>query len=351
MRTFLTILLFLVTLVLCIVSFTALIEANAWWIRMTDFPRLQYSIALLGLLVLLAIAVPVRRRVRGGLALIALLALGYNAVKLAPYFFPPERVVEACPEGQSLSVMVANVQLGNRQSGELLKIVRDRSPDVFLALETDEWWDRQLASLSDAMPHSVAQITGSYFGMHLLSRLPLSETEVVFPVKQDAPSIQATVTLPAGGQMRFIGLHPRPPHPGESSVGRDAQLMWAAGEARGSERPVVLAGDLNAVPWERSVERLQRIGALIDPRNVEGFLPTYDAQSWWMSWPLDQVFHQKGLSMMSMTVLPAFGSDHYPVEVELCDRPSDRTAPEMRPDDPEEARTTIETAREAARGG
>lgn len=337
-------LLILLTVGLFVLSFGALIETNVWWVRMTDFPRLQYLIALVVVLVLLAVSRPVSGRLRVGLAAMVLLAISYNVVKLFPYFVPNDTEELACDEGQRFSVMVANVKKGNRNADALVRLVGSRRPDLFLALETDEWWDSRLAGLVDDMPHTAKRITGGFFGMHLFSRLPLSKTEVVFPVGQDAPAILTIVELPSKGMFRFMGLHPRPPHPGQSSIGRDAQLMWAALRARESDLPALIAGDLNAVPWETAIERLQRVGGFIDPREGNGYHSTYDGQSWWMSWPLDQVLYQTRLSAAAMEVLPDFGSDHFPIVVTLCDQPSSLKAPELRAGDIEEAEQDIELA-------
>ncbi len=328
-------------------TFLALWPTNMWWVRMTDFPRLQYAIAIGVVLLVLALAGRLPDRFRTALAGLLLAALAYNAVKLAPYLPEATGDATACAPEREFSVMVANVKLENYHAAELLEIVRERDPDLLLALETTEWWDRQLAELSDEMPHSVARITGSYFGIHLMSRLPLASTEVVVPVGQNTPAILSTITLPEGDEVRFLGIHPRPPHPGQSSVGRDAVLMWAGFKAASVDRPMVLAGDLNAVPWERTVERMQRIGGLIDPRRVFGFQPTYDAHSWWMAWPLDQVLHTQGVAVTDMEVLPGFGSDHYPVEVTLCHRPAEVPSPEPHPGDLDRARAIIATAMRA----
>lgn len=335
-----------VTAGLAVLTFLALVETNLWWVRMTDFPRLQYAIALVVLLIVLVIARFMGPKTRLALAAVAIASLVYCGVKIGPYFFGDRQVSASCDAEDRLSVMVANVKLENRHAAELLQLVREREPDMLLAMETNEWWDDRLAELSDRMPYHAEKITGGYFGMHLFSALPLSETRIVFPLERDTPSILTTVQLRSGEEVRFIGLHPRPPHPSQPSTGRDGELMWAALDVRSSKNPAILAGDFNAVPWERSIERMQRIGKLIDPREVEGFLPTYDAQSWWMSWPLDQVLHQEGLSISSMSVLPSFGSDHYPIEVVLCDRASDREPPALRPDDLSEAETTVEAALE-----
>ncbi|WP_417526153.1 endonuclease/exonuclease/phosphatase family protein [Marinovum sp.] len=317
---------------------------------MTDFPRLQYLIGLAFVLIVIALARSANTRLRVTLAVIAVAALGYNTMKLLPYLPESDRAdsEQACNGARSFSVMVANVKMGNRSAEVLIELVRSRSPDLFLALETDEWGDAELATLDREMPHKVQRITGGYFGMHLFSRLVLSETKTIFPVEQDAPAILTKVALRSGQEVFFVGLHPRPPHPGQSSIGRDAQLLWAAFQARDAKAPALIAGDLNAVPWEQTVERMQRVGGLIDPRERHGYQATYDAQSWWMSWPLDHLLHQEGLTVSSFDVLPGVGSDHHPIEVTLCHGPSGVPAPQIQDGDVERAERDIDLALRSA---
>lgn len=345
MRHALAILLAIAIVAVVALSFLAVIETYSWWVRMTDFPRLQYLIVLAVLGLLLLVARPLDAKVRIGLGALVLAAAGFNAFKLYPYLPGDPPAEQVCPDDRRFSVMVANVQLGNRRAGRLLDVVREWKPDLLLAMETDAWWNRKLAVLEDEMPHALAHTTGSYFGIHFYSRLPLQDAEIAFPVERDHPAVLATVVLPSGELARFVGLHPRPPHAGKSAPDRDAELLWAALQAREAAVPALVAGDLNAVPWETVVERMQRIGALIDPREVHGFLATFGAQRWWIAWPLDQVLYQQGLSVLSMEVLPFVGSDHYPVEVVFCLRPTSLRAPDMLPHDLEEAEQTFARAR------
>lgn len=332
-------------------TFLPMLRSDAWWLRMMDFPRLQY-LAVLAVLALLLLVLPRDRGVgarrlaqRWVLAAVVLLAIGYNGWKLAPY--APGSAGEApgsCPEGRGLTVMASNVRFGRHEAQPLLDLVRRRRPDVLLALETDDWWDRQLGTLDGLMPNGVQFITGSYFGIHMLSRLPVSEGGTPLPVEQDAPAVSAVLTLPGGEEVRFLGIHPRPPHPGQSSTGRDAQLMWGAVQAAEDARPTVIAGDLNTVPWETSFELMQRVGHLIDPRDAYGFIPSYDARSWWMRWPLDHVLASPALEITGFERLPDIGSDHYPVLAHLCLRDAGRDAPARQAGDMEQARAIIDAA-------
>lgn len=102
-------LLVLATAVLTLATFLALIETNAWRVRMTDFPRLQYLIALGVLLICLGLARGLRVGWRVGLAAIVLLAMGYNGFKLYRYLPLQDRTGITCPQSASFSVLVANV--------------------------------------------------------------------------------------------------------------------------------------------------------------------------------------------------------------------------------------------------
>lgn len=135
---------------------------------------------------------------------------------------------------------------------------------------------------------------------------------------QGTPAVVTGVTLRTGEVIDFVGIHPKPPQPWQSARDRDAELYAAADVLRERTEPGVLAGDLNATPWEIAVERMQRLAGLIDPRRGYGYVATWNAKSSWMRWPLDHVFHEDGFATLSVERLDAFGSDHFPYLVRLC---------------------------------
>jgi endonuclease/exonuclease/phosphatase (EEP) superfamily protein YafD len=328
------------------------VETNRWFVRMADFPRLQLLMAILAAMAATAFLLR-RHALAAGLALAGLGAAALaHAVTLWPYRPGGEAFLRSCPEGSSLSVLVSNVLMENRTAAPIVEAVRRERPDIFLALETDAWWDKALAPLSDSMPHHIEEIGGSYYGIHLFSRLPLEDPRIRHLAGQDVPAITSGVRLASGEVIGFIGLHPRPPHPSQPATGRDAQLYEAAFLLRESERPAVVVGDLNATPWETSIARMRRIGGLIDPRRGFGYLATYSATSWWRSWPLDHVLHEEGFATLGLERLPNVGSDHYPYLARLCRTgEAGERRPALHDDDLDEARAAIAAAREAAGGG
>ncbi|WP_353224777.1 endonuclease/exonuclease/phosphatase family protein [Salinisphaera sp. C84B14] len=341
-------------LALALANLLSLIPSDIWWIRITDFPRLQ-SAAALGVLIAGA-ACFLRCYRRASMALIAVMlaTLIYHAAVLLPYTPLHGALTDnACTPDRRLTVMVANVRLRNDPDGRLIEQVRRYQPDVFVVLEVNDSWLDALAPLEQSMPHTIHRTTGSYFGIALYSRLPLHSSEIRYLAGQDTPQIVTEVELRTGERVDFLGIHPRPPHPSQSALGRDAVLLKAGLLLHDSDRPGVVAGDLNATPWERAVTHMREIGRLVDPRQGYGFLPTYDAQSWWMRWPLDHVFYEAGFDAVELTRGNDFGSDHFPYVARLCrvdqaesetrDRPNDATI--------RAARDTIERARAQSSDG
>lgn len=336
-------------LLLAAASLLPLLETSAWWVRLLDFPRIHFLVGLLVVAVLYAL-LGAFREVAGWIVFgLMLLAAGYNLYKLHPYAgFMPDMAVEAeaCPAGSRLRVLIANVQAGNRRSEALVDIVRERDPDLFLAMETDAWWDERLAVLHPAFPHRIGHVDQDYFGLHLFSKYPLDTPEIRFLTEKDTPSVFTGVLLPGGPRVAFYGIHPKPPTLDQSSLWRDAQILAAAMAAREAPDPVVIAGDLNAVPWERVVRRAMRVGRLLDPRVGRGYVASYDAQQaplFW--WPLDQVLFQDELALVDFARLPAFGSDHYPILAELCHLPgaaARQNAPELADGDLDEVMAVLE---------
>ena len=281
-------------------SLLPLVESDVWWIRVLDFPRVQFGVALILLLVVL---LALRRLPRGldVLAVIAaLLGLGYQAFKLHPYVgaVTSEMAVgmESCPTAASVSLMVANVQKRTERAEEFLEIVLAADPDVLLVLETDAWWEEHLQPLRATFPYSVQHVPEEHvaFGMHLFSRRELVAPEFRFLFDGYTPSIFTGLSLPGGAEVRLLGLHPRPPQAwSQPTTMRDAHLLAAALDARGSDIPTIVAGDFNAVPWERVTRRAMRIGSLLDPRVGRGLYPTFSTDSVLVSWPIDQILFQE----------------------------------------------------------
>lgn len=330
--------------VLAAVTLLPLSRSPAWWVRVPEFPRLQWLV-LSAVLLLLSLLLPgVRDPGAWTCAAIALSCLLYHGGWIFSY--TPLKGTEVkqggVPGAERVGILVANVLMSNRDADTLLSQVGEHRPDLVLTLETDDWWEQQLDSLEPGYPHSIKCPQDDTYGMHLYSRLPLEDGKVEYLVEDTVPSIHVGVRLKGGALVQAHFLHPAPPVPMHKadSVERDAELIVLARTIKECEKPLIVAGDLNDVAWSATTRLFRRISGLLDPRIGRGMFNTFHAGHWYLRWPLDHLFHSAHFQVTSITRLKPFGSDHFPLYTELEYFPvlaEEQTPPQQEKSDIEQA--------------
>jgi endonuclease/exonuclease/phosphatase (EEP) superfamily protein YafD len=292
-------------------------RTTRWWVRICDFPRFQT--ALLALAVLVAWPF-VRRPTSFDWLFLAVLSgtLLWQMSWVWRYLPGAPREVEHAnaPTGApaGIGLMTTNVLQTNRNADRLLQIIFDADPDVFLAVETDDWWCLRLTeALQSRYPHGIRYPLSNGYGLALYSRLELVEPMVRFVVDEAIPSIRTGVRLRAGAVIDLYGVHPRPPGLQQDATERDVELLQVGREIKERGRPAILLGDLNDVAWSPSTIRFTRAGELLDPRRGRGFYNTYPAWLPGLRYPLDYIFNTFHFDVGAMRVLPSFRSDHLPL--------------------------------------
>jgi endonuclease/exonuclease/phosphatase (EEP) superfamily protein YafD len=213
-----------------------------------------------------------------------------------------------------ISVLAANVKQSNRKYGRLTALIQESDPDIALAVEVDEAWISALKSdLNGTYPHWIEVPKGNTYGMCLMSKLALSETDVRTLITEDVPSIRTSVHLRDGQKMRLYVVHPEPPVVTHDTIGRDSEIAMIGLEAKEDDLPCVVAGDLNDVAWSTTTRRFQRLSGLLDPRVGRGFYNTFHATVPLLRWPLDHLFHDPQFRLIEMSRLKKIGSDHFPM--------------------------------------
>ncbi len=324
-------------LAMVIATALPLLRKNAWWIRWLDFPRMQILALLAGVL---AAYLPFAGGSALSVVFLGLLAaaLAYQCYMMFPYTVLARPQVEQSraprPEA-SVRALFANVLMENRDAARLKAMIAEAAPDLVLAVEADPWWHAQLGYLRESHPHAVEHPRDNTYGMLLYSRLPLVDPQVKFLVQDDVPSIHARLRLARGDEVELRCLHPRPPAPQEAaeSTERDAELLIVGKDLKRREAPAIVLGDLNDVAWSRTNYDFQDISGLLDPRIGRGFYSTFHARYPFMRYPLDHCFHSRHFRLVSFQRLGYFGSDHFPVLIELSYEPdAARSQPEPQAD-------------------
>ncbi|HVK40407.1 MAG TPA: endonuclease/exonuclease/phosphatase family protein [Candidatus Kapabacteria bacterium] len=336
-----------VVLLLVFATLLPLFEAKQWWIRAIGFPRLQTALFSLAAAAALLLVYRRSRFARATAAVLVAAAL-YQFTQIYPY--TPLAREQSLPATRyapqrSISVMICNVLMRNRNVEAFAAAVRSSNPDVILAVETDEWWAQQLRFLETLYPYVEREPLANTYGMILMSRRRLSDVQVRHLVEDSIPSIRAGVELPSGETIDLYCLHPRPPIPGSNSDQRDAELILVAREVRGRNRPAIVAGDLNDVAWSQTTELFQEISGMLDPRIGRGMYNSYHAGYFLLRYPLDHVFHTNHFRLIGMRRLEAIGSDHFPIFIELSFEPENaggqpRPSPEQ--EDLQDARENVQ---------
>jgi endonuclease/exonuclease/phosphatase (EEP) superfamily protein YafD len=287
---------------------------------------------------------------------LGLFLTGWHAYHVCPYMplFPKQAksadVVDSQQQDRStLRLVISNVEKENDQYELWMQKIEAADPDILVALEIDERWVHSIDRLLVRYPYRVVQPQDNWYGMMMLSRLPFVSHELRFLVQDDVPSIDALVRLRDQTLVRVVAVHPRPPEPirGNDAVARDAELTFWGQELADERRPVLICGDLNDVAWSHTTRLFLRTSRLLDPRRGRGLFNSFNAKFFFLRFPVDHVFISPHFTVSGIQRLPFVGSDHFPIQIDLCFQPeqrSDENVLETQESDDDEANERIERA-------
>lgn len=296
----------------------SLLFIKKWWVRIFDFPRLQLIvIQIISLAGIVFFAQEMSWFYIGVIILVSVTLL-IQIVYIFPYFiFASKEVTDGKGDPvASFSFLVSNVLISNRKSDKLLQLVKAYQPDIFLAVETDDWWAKQLEHLDDLYEYTVKKPLDNSYGMLLFSKIPLQHARVEYIIKQDIPSIHAEITK-NGSKVKIACIHPEPPAPEEADTSRprDKEIITMAKRIKDDALPFIVLGDLNDVAWSDTSNKFLKISGLKDPRKGRGFFNTFHAKFPFMRFALDHVFVSQDFKLMQIKRLPDVHSDHFPLYI------------------------------------
>ena len=284
-----------------------------WFFRTADFVRLQ---SLFNQLVLLGLFLYFEENytVFSWILLVGLMGtMVYQAYKVFPYssFFPKRRS-HAASDGH-LSILAGNVLQTNSCFPDFLNEIKRFDPDLVLTMESNKDWENCLSEIEKDYPFTVKVPLENFYGMHVYSKKELANVEVKYQIEDDKPSIFFDFPIAENQSIFFCCLHPAPPSPteNETSKERDAELMLTGKRIRKLDKPTVVCGDMNDVVWSRTTRLFKKMTGMIDPRVGRGFFSTYNANYFFLRFPLDHLFHTRDLYVEKMVRSKNFGSDHF----------------------------------------
>jgi endonuclease/exonuclease/phosphatase (EEP) superfamily protein YafD len=281
-----------------------------WWgFEAADVFRLQYLVLLIGF----AIVALLLRRPR-----LAVIAAGLAAVNFAVLGIPLSASVTAAPSRQArpaLRLVVANVEVGNRDFAAVRRLVVQTRPDLFGVTELTPVMARQLGEQLPDYRTSVVEARQDAYGIGFYSRVPLLSAKVVrFP--SDGPATIVARLRVSGETVTVVVTHVHTPFAGSIHV-RQLDALAAAARSQLGKR-VVVCGDFNTPPWTGPLRHFAAEARLRD---------LYGSRAWagysWPTWgsllrvPLDNCFVSNGVAVTDHHDGPNVGSDHRPLVVDI----------------------------------
>lgn len=283
--------------------------------RLTDYPAGTAAwlidlashwqwLFVLGLVYSCVIAM--RRRLRWGIALLALPLPWLTASPLAPSIEG-----DAPPRERVLSIAAANVHHGNGSVATLAKWIDHASPDLVVLNEVSPAYAAELGRIA-GYPYRHLVPSDDPFGIGILSRFPLSGVNDV-PSENGSRQVESRILWNTTA-VTLVVIHPMPPISPQDHGYRNVQLARIGAAAKSHGEPTIVVGDLNATPWSGAFSGITNSGV----RRATGLAPTWPAiGQGFLGIPIDHVLVTDHWSVLERKIGPNIGSDHLPVMVKI----------------------------------
>nr|WP_294693334.1 endonuclease/exonuclease/phosphatase family protein [uncultured Friedmanniella sp.] len=253
-----------------------------------------------------------RRAALGGLVALVALLLGAQLAWQLPFYVANGRQVTE----PAFTLLTLNTLQGRADPDQLraaaeradVVVLVETLPAVVAELDRRGWRDR--------FPHDAGRLSTTVTNTIVFSRYPLRDSQR-FGTSQ-FHQWATTVVVPGIGDIRLLAVHPCNPYCGQNRWASDhAELRRVVQQHR--SLPLVVAGDLNAVPDHGPMQDLRRLGLRSAADLVgAGWAPTYPANR--LVPPLltiDHVLLDDRLAAGSLERVRVTGTDHLGVLVRL----------------------------------
>ncbi len=274
---------------------------------------------------LLVVTLFVTRKGRWPIVGMLAVTIAIHLWRIWPYTFiaPAEVPLPDTVDGASCATVLSfNVLQSNEEYDRTAALIDRVDPDILLLMETDTVWQTRLEPQLSRYRHRLDMPLGNTYGMLFASRVEVETAEFSNTFGEGTPTLYATMSMGDGARFELIGLHPRPPLPGESTAERDASIAAAGARTPDGVANALAIGDFNDVPWSETSEYFRKAGQYNDPRAGRGSFATFPADYAILGWPLDQIFVKGNVKVEELEIGEDVGSDHLPLVAKVCVAPA-----------------------------
>jgi endonuclease/exonuclease/phosphatase (EEP) superfamily protein YafD len=220
-----------------------------------------------------------------------------------------------------LRIYYANVFGPNTNYEGVSGVVDLYTPDFVALTEVTPAWADGL-KFREQYPYQKVIPRYDNFGIALYSKYPFLKDPLISVGDELPPVILVDLKLDDTQHLTFGVVHALPPQMGDSQYRNMVLLRRFASQVRHNTGPVVVVGDLNAMPVSIAYRRFLFASRLSNVWEGLGLPKTWNALlpgTWFM---LDHVLINAGVKRKAISVLPANGSDHLPYLFDFALPPS-----------------------------
>ncbi|WP_299459570.1 endonuclease/exonuclease/phosphatase family protein [uncultured Microscilla sp.] len=208
----------------------------------------------------------------------------------------------------TFKVLHLNVHGRNAQHTQLVEQLLRQEADLLALIEVNHRWAKVLKKgLHKQYPYAfVYPVDNLFSGIAIFAKYPLKNVQYIF--NDEPPTVAGDVLLPQG-KVHFISTHISAPILQGRIPRRYSQMDKIAQQIKQHrEKPLVLLGDFNAVPWERLIRDFKQTTHLQGTHT--SWLPTFPTWALWMGIPIDYIFYSPQLYCQKLNTFKYTGSDH-----------------------------------------
>lgn len=218
-------------------------------------------------------------------------------------------------------ILSFNIYKENGGADAVASVIRQADPDIVFLMEVNGPMLQKLknALLQPYPFHFAVSDAPDHLNWVLFSKYPMKAEKQRLEEGDMQKVLFADIAYP-GQEIQFLGAHMLSPRNKERIGIRNAQLDRLARhitEKIDLAKPIIVAGDMNTAPWQRSLRDFQNVTRLSNSGSLAEMVVT------WPSWlpvvglPIDHIMHNSRFCGSDKYRLMASGSDHYPIYADL----------------------------------
>lgn len=241
------------------------------------------------------------------------LGLVLNTLNLWPFYYDlePIRSIASKP----LKIVSLNINSQNKNFELIQNYLKNYEPDIVFLIELSPNMGSQLSSLKSDYPYGSAVMDEGPFGIGIISKVPLQNTEVHRQDISQIPFISSQIQM-SGSSINIIAVHPFPPLDSEGTQLRNTYLNQLSKFVQKNNTPTILCGDLNTTPWSYQIKKMVSETEL-EITHGNGVIPTWPSALPFLRIPIDYCLTSKTIRVYNYSRGPYLGSDHFPFQMEV----------------------------------